>query len=213
MSCPPQSIPLTTNIQKCFLDYNERLIHQLPCGFSSILYSIKDKQMLSYLWIFWPGGERLMVSWETNFTNFLDPAHNLHHGLQPTWKWLPAKPKLIPTNVGGLTLQQVRKARKMWQPRKLFTKKNMGLNWNRFVFDKTCFVQTPKLADWRWSLIIVSFGKKTYVGGYPPYWFGSFGCCELVVVVRASWPNNGIMDQRPSEGATSLLPAVLGRKQ
>ena len=44
-----------------------------------------------------------MVSWETNFTNFLAPAHNLHQGLEPTWKWVPA----IPINVGRLPFQHV----------------------------------------------------------------------------------------------------------
>ena len=121
MSWPPQYIPLTTNIQKCFLDYNERLIHQLPCGFSSILYSIRNKQMLSYLWIFWPGGGRLMVSWETNFTNFLAPAHNLHQGLEPTWKWVPA----IPINVSRLPFQHVLRC---YSQGKLSNKHILGLD-------------------------------------------------------------------------------------
>ena len=201
MSWPPQPIPLTANIQNCFLDSNEWLIHQLPCGFSSVPikgintpYNVLSKE---------EGGQ-----WETNFTNFLAPALT-----QPTWKWVPAKPKLIPTNVGHLDFQQVWKARTMWQTGKSFGTKifwdktvHRGKKYTKYLrlglfFPNTETVQLP---------VLVRSGGTTY----QPYWFGSVGAESWW---WASWPNNGIMDQRPSEarlaGASSAGSSKSRRNQ
>ena len=62
-----------------------------------------------------------MVSWETNFTNFLAPAHNLHQGLEPTWKWVPA----IPINVSRLPFQHVLRC---YSQGKLSNKHILGLD-------------------------------------------------------------------------------------